>query len=224
MPPKNCFMFTAVWEGDRKKLKVPAGIGSNDEAARLRPGMLLDNTQDYVFWAYAANRDTYPSLPHLERSDGRHLQQVVQTLIKDRHPGLVRLVAESDPSTVAPVVIRSMAPVEPWETTNVTLIGDAIQNMTPMAGIGANTALRDASLLCRKLVEVDRGQSALLPTIHEYEAEMLEYGFAAVRQSLRNAQQAKSSSKFGRTAFKTVLRAINAVPPLRRQMARGLGT
>jgi 2-polyprenyl-6-methoxyphenol hydroxylase-like FAD-dependent oxidoreductase len=53
------------------------------------------------------------------------------------HPDLLRLVADSDPGTVATVSFRSMAKVAPWPATNVTLIGDAIHNMTPMAGIGA---------------------------------------------------------------------------------------
>ena len=225
MAPKDCFLFVAVWEGDRKRLEVaaPAGIGSNDEDPGLPAGMLFDNTQDYVFWAYAAKGGAYPATD-LESGDGRTLQRLVESMIRDWHPSLIKLVAESDPSTIAPVRIRSMAPVEPWQTTNVTLIGDAIHNMTPMAGIGANTALRDASLLCRKLAATDRGQSPLLPALGEYEREMLDYGFAAVKLSLRNAHQATSGSRLSRGAFRTVLRIVNAVSPLKRQMARSMGS
>ena len=90
--------------------------------------------------------------------------------------------------------------------------------MTPLAGIGANTALRDASLLCRKLASVDSGQAALLPAVHEYEVDMLDYGFEAVKLSLDNARRATSDR--GRGVMRTLLRMINAVPPLRRRFAR----
>ena len=189
--------------------------------ARLRPGLLFDNTQDYLFWAYAAKRDAYPAAG-LDGSDGRALQRLTRSMIRGWHPALLRIVAESDPATVAPVRIRSMAPVSPWPTTSVTLLGDAIHNMTPMAGIGANTALRDASLLCRKLTAADRGQAPLLSAIREYEAEMLDYGFAAVRLSLRNARQATSGGRAGRGAVRTALRVANAIPPVKRQMARSM--
>jgi salicylate hydroxylase len=220
VPPRDCSLFVAVWEGDRSRAEVPAGIGGNDEAALLRPGMLFDNTQDYVFWGYAAKREAYP-VADLEHGDGAVLQRVVGSMIEGWHPGLRRLVAQSDPSTVAPVQIRSMAPIQPWPTTTVTLLGDAIHNMTPMAGIGANTALRDASLLCRKLTAADRGEAPLLAAIHEYEASMRDYAFRAVRLSLRNARQATAGSPLSRSAFRTALRIVNAVPPLKRRMARG---
>ncbi|MBF9072815.1 hypothetical protein [Streptacidiphilus fuscans] len=48
MPPADAFMFTAVWEGDCRAV--------GDPAAPAPAGVLLDNTQDYVFWAYAADR------------------------------------------------------------------------------------------------------------------------------------------------------------------------
>jgi 2-polyprenyl-6-methoxyphenol hydroxylase-like FAD-dependent oxidoreductase len=221
MPPKDSFMFAAVWAGDRKRAAIPAGIGGSDDAARLRPGMLFDNTQDYLFWAYAAKRDAYPAAV-LDSHDGRALQHLTQSMISGWHPALLRMIAESDPATIAPVYIRSMAPVDPWQTTSVTLLGDAIHNMTPMAGIGANTALRDARLLCQKLTAADRGRVPLLPAIHEYEAEMLGYGFAAVKLSLRNARQATSGGRAARAAFKAALRVANAVPPVKRQMARSM--
>src|SRR5215831_1251863 len=221
MPPRDSFMFVAVWEGDRRRAALPVGVGGSDGAARLRPGLLFDNTQDYLFWAYAAKRDAYPA-GGLDSSDGGALQGLTQSMIRGWHPALLRIVAESDPATVAPVRIRSMAPVGPWPATSVTLLGDAIHNMTPMAGIGANTALRDASLLCRKLTAADRGQAPLLSAIHEYEAEMLDYGFAAVKLSLRNARQATSGGRATRGAVRTALRMANAIPPVKRQMARGM--
>jgi 2-polyprenyl-6-methoxyphenol hydroxylase-like FAD-dependent oxidoreductase len=56
--------------------------------------------------------------------------------------------------------------------------------MTPGRGVGANTALRDASLLRSKLVDVQRNALPLIPAVAEYETEMLRYGFDAVVRSL----------------------------------------
>ena len=119
--------------------------------------------------------------------------------------------------------VRSATAVEPWPTRRVTLLGDAIHNMTPMGGIGANTALRDADLLRRQLIAVAAGQRELLPALHEYVERMCAYGFAAVKQSLRNARQAGSSNWIARRAFCSALRTVAAVQTLRRRMAVSLG-
>jgi hypothetical protein len=52
---------------------------------------------------------------------------------------------------------------------------------------------------------------------------MLDYGFAAVRRSLRNARRAATSTWFSRAALRTVLRVTATIPPMRRSMARSLG-
>jgi hypothetical protein len=44
-------------------------------------------------------------------------------------------------------------------------------------------ALRDAALLARHLVAVDRGNAELVEAVAAYEAEMTRYGFDAVRRS-----------------------------------------
>jgi 2-polyprenyl-6-methoxyphenol hydroxylase-like FAD-dependent oxidoreductase len=88
--------------------------------------------------------------------------------------------------------------------------------MTPFRGIGANTALRDAQLLGRNLIAADRGDRPLTEAIHDYETAMIDYGFAAVRTSLRAAEQFVSPGRAGRIMAKTVFRTFSAIPPLKR--------
>ena len=123
----------------------------------------------------------------------------------------VWLVAGSAPDTVNALRIRSAEPVTAWPTGPVTLLGDAIHNMTPMAGIGANTALRDADLLRRNLITASPDVTA---AVADYERRMLDYGFTAVARSLRNTRFATSGHRVARG----VLRAVNLVPPLKRRM------
>jgi salicylate hydroxylase len=166
----------------------------------------------YVLWGYS---DRASALPPLEGTD---LRELVLSRTTGWAPALRDLVAGSDPSSVNALRIKSAIPVKPWPTGRVTLLGDAIHNMTPAAGVGANTALRDAELLRRTLTGADSW-----PALHDYEREMLDYGFRAVRQSLRNARQGASPSRLGRMAFRAMLRTTNALPPMRRRMAAGLG-
>jgi 2-polyprenyl-6-methoxyphenol hydroxylase-like FAD-dependent oxidoreductase len=96
------------------------------------------------------------------------------------------------------------------------LLGDAIHNMTPFRGMGANTALRDAAALREALVAVSCGKQALLPALAGYERDMLEHGFAAVRSSLANMRRMHARSPLSRFATRSMLRAADAFPPLQR--------
>jgi 2-polyprenyl-6-methoxyphenol hydroxylase-like FAD-dependent oxidoreductase len=131
------------------------------------------------------------------------------------HADLHRILVETDPATIGAFSFFSAMPVEPWPSGNITLLGDAIHNMTPAGGVGANTALRDAALLCRSLTAVDRGELELLQAIHDYERKMLDYGFAAVRKSLGRTRQALAG-RLGRARDRTFLRACGMLAPLRR--------
>ncbi|MCP2324473.1 2-polyprenyl-6-methoxyphenol hydroxylase-like FAD-dependent oxidoreductase [Hamadaea flava] len=206
-------LFTAVWRHDRATVAPDAN---------LPEGFLLDNTADYTFWAYADASAQFPS--DVDGYDGEALTRLILDRTPDWSAELRDLIGGSDPATVNVVRIRSATPVDPWPTGPVTLLGDAIHNMTPMAGIGANTALRDADLLRRQLIAVESGLLSQAAAVAEYERQMRDYGFAAVKQSLRNARQAASANRFGRTMFRTVLWTMSAVPPLKRRFARSFGS
>jgi 2-polyprenyl-6-methoxyphenol hydroxylase-like FAD-dependent oxidoreductase len=212
--PKGCgSFFTAVWHPGPRMIAPPEGAPEQ---------FLLDNTSAYILWGYTDTAAAFPA-EGVEALSGADLRRLVLDRTGGWAPALREVIAGSDPQTVNAIRVRSATPVGAWETGRVTLLGDSIHNMTPMAGVGANTALRDAALLCRKLTEVEAGTTAVLPALHDYERQMVEYGFAAVQQSLRSARQAGSTNRLARAAFRATLRTVNAVPPLRRRMAAQLG-
>jgi 2-polyprenyl-6-methoxyphenol hydroxylase-like FAD-dependent oxidoreductase len=93
-------------------------------------------------------------------ADAASLHAIAQELTKDWHPCLRRLIDEAEIAATFPVMSRSSEPVKPWRMVNVTLLGDAIHTMTPGRGEGANTAIRDAELLCVKLVYVAKKRTS----------------------------------------------------------------
>ncbi|WP_194814482.1 NAD(P)/FAD-dependent oxidoreductase [Nocardia sp. XZ_19_385] len=215
IPPSGCGMFVAAHDFDAP---TSGPIGGNDDGLT---GALFDNTQPYVLWGFGAKRERFGS--GLESMSTGELHNLTQQMTDGWAPALRRLVAETDSDTVTLIPIKTSVPVEPWQTTNVTVLGDAIHSMTPFGGIGANTALRDAQLLCRKLVAAERGEQELLTGIREYEAQMIDYGFEAVRTSLKAANQSVSDNRLARTAGRLFFRTANAVPAIKRKMFADLG-
>lgn len=120
--------------------------------------------------------------------------------------------------------VRTSDPLTPWEPSRVTLIGDAIHTMTPGRGAGANTALRDAELLCARLTDARDGRTDLLTAIGDYERRMRAYSAKAVEESLEfmNDGSAARRPVIGPlTTFgtRTAMRITDRVPALKRRMA-----
>lgn len=77
----------------------------------------------------------------------------------------------------------------------VILMGDAAHAMTPFRGEGGYHTFIDALHLSRMLGSLDVGDiQAVKAAVAEYNAEMLERGVEAVRNS-RNDQQARNTSR-----------------------------
>jgi 2-polyprenyl-6-methoxyphenol hydroxylase-like FAD-dependent oxidoreductase len=196
-PNAPCFLFTSVFE-------PPAATGA-------RP---------YVLGALVIRPELLP--PDVTELDTDALRVVADVLVAGWHPRLRRALANSDPASRSAVTFSAAPPVPAWTSGPVTVLGDAIHVMPPIGGLGGNTALRDAHLLSRLLPAVDRGERDLLDAVAEYEAEMREYGTAAVRYALEQARQLLSSGAAATAGMRAFFRLAAAVPPLRRRaFARG---
>ena len=200
------------------------GIGGNDEMAAA--GAHFDNTRSYLVWAFGGRRE---KLGLAGRDTDQMSSEELRSLVlnrmvargwDERFRDLVRL---ADPATINALTIRTALAVAPWRTQRITLLGDAIHSMTPYRGIGANVALKDAVQLYRALTAADRGERALLEAIQDYEAQMIDYGFRAVRTSLQAMQQAMPDSPLRLALSRAFLWRVNHLPPLKQRMFGGMG-
>jgi 2-polyprenyl-6-methoxyphenol hydroxylase-like FAD-dependent oxidoreductase len=166
-------------------------------------------------WGFSAPREAFVLPADVETLAADELKSRVLALTEDWAPQLRHLVEGAEPASVAAFTVKTSVPVPPWRTRNVTLVGDALHNMTPYRGIGANTALRDAAELRRTLRAVSCGENELIPALAAYEREMVDYGFRAVRASLKNMHRFHSEGRLPRAFTKLALRAIDTIPPLK---------
>ncbi|HEV2680521.1 MAG TPA: FAD-dependent monooxygenase, partial [Rhodanobacter sp.] len=176
---------------------------------------------DSIGWGLWAARVHFPVDP--SELAGADLVRVASDLTRTWHPNMHQLIQLTDPATTQCISIRTSVPPAPWNSDNVTLLGDAIHTMTPGRGAGANTALRDAALLCKTLAEVCQGSKPLVDAIHAYEAEMLRYSKEAVLESRKqmNANDMIHKPVLGRiqlVVMRSAMRLINNVPAFKRRV------
>lgn len=220
-----CILHVMEFKWDRSG-KIKNGIGDTDaELIKVWPGLQFDNTRDYINWGFSATADKFPADVMQRRGDD--LARLVKDMTPDWHPNLRRLFELTDPSTCFPVNIKTSLPLNPWPASNVTLIGDSIHTMTPGRGVGANTALRDAVLLCARIIDVREGRLGLTAAVGQYEAKMIKYGFDAVLKSREQMTDKDPIHKpvIGRIVLammRTAMRVTNHVPSLKKRMARSM--
>jgi 2-polyprenyl-6-methoxyphenol hydroxylase-like FAD-dependent oxidoreductase len=206
---------SAVFRGPTLLLG-PGGCSMFAGAVEYPPSQGSDyDREEYVMWGFSAHHDSFglaSTAGEITLADAR---AAVLAQMTDWSPNLRRLVERADTSSLSSFAVKSSVPVAPWATSRGTLLGDALHNMTPFRGIGANTALRDAVLLRDALVGVVKGEQDVLAALADYEREMIGYGFAAVRASLANMKRLHGRSPVSRLATRAFFRLTDLWPWVR---------
>jgi len=180
------------------------------------PDAITGDPDEYVMWGVSARREDFGLREAPENLDAEIARALALREMQGWDPALRRMVERADPRFMSCFAVKSAQPIDAWPTRSVTLLGDALHNMTPYRGMGANAALRDAAALREALVTVAQGRAELIPALAAYERDMIETGFAAVRASLADMERLHSHSTFQRLAAKAVFHLVDAVPPLQR--------
>ena len=208
--PKGCFLFANAVEYDGNHSSIPG-----DQIRSSVSDAPSGDRDEYVMWGFSARREKFGSCTNGKAPEPEALRTAVLGLMKDWDPALRWTVENS--TSIDTFSVKTSVPIAPWETRNVTLLGDALHNMTPYRGMGANVALRDAAALRRVLVSVVSGKSPLRESLAAYEREMIEYGFRAVRASLGNMRQVHSEG-IGRELTKLGFRLMKLSPQLKKKV------
>lgn len=161
-----------------------------DAVARFAPKARITPVDEYLKWNLIAPAEQFG----VSEADffGAHpewLHAKACELTSQWGAAVRRILAESLVAVTFPLAIRASRPGPTWPTGRVTLLGDAIHATTPVGGVGANTALRDAAALAEYLANGAEFPDLLAQAIGQYEDEMREYGYQAVRDSLVGAER-----------------------------------
>src|SRR5262249_8077365 len=116
--PRGCFMFASTVDYE--------DVGDDERHY---------DREKYVMWGFSAHDDALalPATPTGGSGQGDAINAVT-ALMDDWHPDLRRLVQIADASTVTAFPVKTSVPIPPWPTQRVTLLGDALHNMTPFRG------------------------------------------------------------------------------------------
>jgi flavin-dependent dehydrogenase len=214
LPPRD-FLFTAAFRRRRSLADAVRSVRGELNTMGVEAEAFLNGAEDfdYVMWAFVTHRSTFAR--GAGALDGKALRERIQQRMSTWHPTLRRLVAETDVSTISAFDFSPAAAVRPWQTSNVTLLGDALHFMPPVGGMGGNAALHDARLLCDALTSVMSGKEELIPALHRYEAAMIANGFSAVRASILYTRLAISRFRPLRSVARLFFRACGRFSSLR---------
>ena len=193
VPSRKGWMFTCAW-------KLPLSTARSPDT----------EIRQQIVWAYVVPQQE--SCSSFEGSSSQRLKDFVLEEIGDWSTGLQDLVRHSDISNISHIPLRSMPNLGAWKPSQITLLGDAIHNMTPMGGLGANTALRDSELLAKVLAETNEKRGQVMDAIGRYEKEMRLYANRLVGISRRNAENAGTVRRFQRLLFLLFLRVAKSSP------------
>lgn len=141
-----------------------------------------DLPDDYIYWVLQARKDRFKiDDEKLLRLSPDEAAALSRECTSNWHSSLQALFELQEVAKTSMIRIISVRPDIPeWDTSkHVTLIGDAAHVMSPTAGAGATTAIRDAATLSEEL----SGQWSSAENVAKYESRMRTYAQDVVKRS-----------------------------------------
>lgn len=141
-----------------------------------------DLPADYVYWVLQARKDIFDLDDAVLLNLSPHeVAALAMNVTQHWHPSFHALFEFQEPTQSSILRIASVRPeITTWDSSNcITLIGDTVHVMSPTAGVGAVTALRDAANLAKLLEE----ESVSAESLGRYQTAMREYAGEAIRRS-----------------------------------------
>nr|WP_294793523.1 NAD(P)/FAD-dependent oxidoreductase [uncultured Mucilaginibacter sp.] len=192
MPLDKYFLFSSPFDRSKKMKNSGDALARTAEKASMDVAMFLNDDQNYVLWSFIAHKKEF------ENQNTTDLKGLVLEKTKGWDEGFHKLISLAHTDSLNMISLKTMLPVKPWTTGRVTLLGDAIHNMTPLQGMGANMALHDAAVLEKRIYNSIKRGKDLRMQIGEYEKIMLHRGFTAVNKALKFTYNAIEENKTGR--------------------------
>jgi 2-polyprenyl-6-methoxyphenol hydroxylase-like FAD-dependent oxidoreductase len=177
-------------------------------------GQALAQQRDYLLCALVARREACP--PGIEAFSGPELRAATVEMMAGWHRALAGLAAGADPAAFGAYPFTVAPPAGDRASSTVTLLGDAVHAMPPAGGNGANMAFRDASLLHRNLADAARGSTPLIDAVGDYEREMRDYAFSAIRSAMTNERLGLNASPMAQAGMRAWFRLCDAFPAAKR--------
>lgn len=170
-----------------------------------------DPTKGYLYWGMVSTRERI--LEMAGGTQGEALRRAAQHAARNFHPVLRQMIDQTPTDDITLLTFLTSDRPAAWSTSRVTLIGDAIHSMPPMAGAGANTAIRDASELAERLKSASQTGRPLLDAVAAFEKDMFDYGFAAVDRSNSNLLRVSQGGPLMKKIQLGAMRLVGALAP-----------
>ncbi|QJB31458.1 FAD-dependent monooxygenase [Chitinophaga oryzae] len=192
-----CIYGKAPWNGELQQLlREGTNVIFGENIAGIIDVMQFNRTtrssvmppEDYLYWALIGQRSSFGLQPGQSlRLSVPQLQEAVAQATSTFPDALSPLFTGAAVTAGAIVPVRHSVQGGRSQQVRVTVSGDAIHTMSPAAGLGANTALRDAAALAAHLKKSADGHLPLMETLLNYEQEMLSYSAAAISASKKGS-------------------------------------
>ena len=145
--------------------------------------------EDYLYWAVIGQRSSFSlGATDLPRQ-AADLRSCLERSMTGWSPMLTALFELTPTEAISLLPVRTAVAMPSWASGHITALGDACHAMSPASGLGANSALWDATILTRTLKNVSTGQASLSRQIRDYEQQVRAHSYAAVESSKKGSQQ-----------------------------------